>query len=277
MPKLSIPGVRAAAAAALLLFSAPPLAAQTVLRGELVDEHTGRPISGARVRLLSADSRPLRGTLTDSLGHFSFPVRQAGAYRLHAERIGYRPTLTPHLRLAAGDTLQVEFRLAVNAVLLAPVEIVARSRARANPVLEGFYVRRQRGFGQFVSREEIEQRSPFYITDILGTVPGVRVAPGGRTGSRNVYMARSAHGDCPVQIYLDGALVNRPVAARRISDSLRVSDQYANLEWTIDDMVSPSSVEGIEIYRGLSEVPAEFGGPNAHCGVIAVWTKRGTR
>jgi hypothetical protein len=142
MPKLSIPGVRAAAAAALLLFSAPPLAAQTVLRGELVDEHTGRPISGARVRLLSADSRPLRGTLTDSLGHFSFPVRQAGAYRLHAERIGYRPTLTPHLRLAAGDTLQVEFRLAVNAVLLAPVEIVARSRARANPVLEGFYVRR---------------------------------------------------------------------------------------------------------------------------------------
>lgn len=276
MPKLTTPG--AWAAAALLLLSAPPLTAQTVLRGALVDEHTGRPISGARVRLLSADTRPLHGTLTDSVGHFSFPLRQAGAYRLHAERIGYRPTLTPHLRLAAGDTLQVEFRLAVNAVLLAPVEIVARSRARVNPVLEGFYVRRERGFGQFVSREEIEQRSPFYLTDILGTVPGVRVAPGGRTGARNVYMARSIHrGDCPVQIYLDGALVNRPVDARRISDSMRVSDQYANLEWTIDDVVSPSSVEGIEIYRGLSEVPAEFGGPNAHCGVIAIWTKRGTR
>ena len=34
-----------------------------------------------------------------------------------------------------------------------------------------------------------------------------------------------------------------------------------------------SDVYGIEIYRGPGEVPAEFGGSNAACGVIAIWTK----
>jgi hypothetical protein len=32
-------------------------------------------------------------------------------------------------------------------------------------------------------------------------------------------------------------------------------------------------VYGIEIYRGPSEVPGEFSGSNAMCGVIVMWTK----
>ena len=89
-------------------------------------------------------------------------------------------------------------------------------------------------------------------------------------------MARSSQWrDCPVQIYLDGFLMNQPLARVGASDSLRSSRDASQLAFTIDDVVSPSLVEAIEVYHGLSEVPAEFAGPNAQCGVIAVWSRSG--
>lgn len=38
---------------------------------------------------------------------------------------------------------------------------------------------------------------------------------------------------------------------------------------------APGLVEGIEIYRGLSTVPAQFLNSDAKCGVVAIWTRRG--
>jgi len=35
----------------------------------------------------------------------------------------------------------------------------------------------------------------------------------------------------------------------------------------------PHDIQGIEIYRGGSEIPGEFGGSGSGCGVIAIWTK----
>lgn len=40
-------------------------------------------------------------------------------------------------------------------------------------------------------------------------------------------------------------------------------------------MISPGDVEAIEVFAGSSQIPAEFGGSTAGCGVIALWTKRG--
>ncbi len=70
-------------------------------------------------------------------------------------------------------------------------------------------------------------------------------------------------GGCPVQVYLDGMHLNRndgPEHVRAVA---------------IDDYVSPGSVLGIEIYRGLSTVPPEFLNRYARCGVVALWTLRG--
>jgi hypothetical protein len=43
----------------------------------------------------------------------------------------------------------------------------------------------------------------------------------------------------------------------------------------IDDLVSPHDVFAMEVYRSPAEVPSEFHGPNAGCGVIVLWTRRG--
>ncbi|RMH14199.1 MAG: hypothetical protein D6701_11515, partial [Gemmatimonadetes bacterium] len=41
------------------------------------------------------------------------------------------------------------------------------------------------------------------------------------------------------------------------------------------DLIRPEDIEAIEVYRGASEVPAEFGGSDAGCGAIVIWTRRG--
>jgi hypothetical protein len=45
---------------------------------------------------------------------------------------------------------------------------------------------------------------------------------------------------------------------------------------SIDDIISPSGIEAIEIYQGIYELPAEFLGPRGAntCGAISIWTRR---
>jgi hypothetical protein len=42
---------------------------------------------------------------------------------------------------------------------------------------------------------------------------------------------------------------------------------------SIDDIVNPNDIEGIEVYTNPAEVPGEFMTARTNCGVIALWTK----
>ena len=50
-------------------------------------------------------------------------------------------------------------------------------------------------------------------------------------------------------------------------------DAVELIEESIDDIVNPSQLEGIEVYTHAAEVPAQFAGSGSNCGVIALWTK----
>ena len=153
-----------------------------------------------------------------------------------------------------------------DAVLLAPLEVVAWSAIPEDAVLEGFKRRVENGLGVYITKDAVEARNPTFVTDLLREVPGVQVIGQG-TGIRPVVrMGRASSRECATQIFVDGFLINRRAAS------------VANappMDFRIDDMVLPSSVEGIEIYRGLSTVPPEFLNPDAECGVVAIWTRRG--
>jgi hypothetical protein len=249
-----------------------PAGAQGSIFGSVLDQQTENPIASAEVTLLDRDGRALRTIYADDLGAFAFPRIGSGVYRLRAGRIGYLISTSPLFELIQTDTLHLVLRLDTEAVPLAPLEVTARARRRASPVLEDFRFRMNRGTGHFISREAILARSPFYVTDVLAMVPGVRVGNPTPQGGRHVSMTRTpAHLNCHAQIYLDGTLVNPPMQT-----AFGGTRRTASInDFSIDEVVSPASVEGIEVYRGLSEVPAEFMSPYAICGVIAVWTRRG--
>lgn len=250
----------------LLLGAAAAAEAQVHLYGRVIEDASEQPIAGADVVLQDARGRVVASRTTDELGQFRFLVEQTGPVRLRVGRVGYRPVTTPELDFGDYTLFSVEVRLAVEAVLLAPLEVVGRSRSSLSPTLAGFERRRQGGTGWYVTRADIERQKPDRVTDLLATAPGVAIH------RRIVFMGRA--GGCPAQIYVDGFLLNRPTPAGSGMGPGRRTPSSTEM-FPIDDVVKPDVVEGIEVYQGLSRVPPEFLSPEAACGVVAVWTRRG--
>lgn len=249
-----------------MLLSATAGSAQNRVQivGTVLDDQTGNPVPGVDLVVRNAYDQYLSRAVSDSLGRFSFRVYRTRAVRIYAARIGYERTGTPLLYFDGNEFFEVKLHMDPEAVVLAPLEVVARSSVAGSPVLVGFRERLISGMGRYITRADIERRRPMYVTDMLVEIPGVRLSSSGRGSRRVVQMARSDAMMCTVQLFVDGRYMNRGM-----SDLL---DQVS-----IDDFVEPASVEGIEIYRGLSTIPPEFFTPEAKCGVIAVWTRRGDR
>lgn len=256
-----------------VLLAAPAAArAQGIMTGLVVDNATEAPLQGARVTLLSERGGRLQTVTTGRDGRFSF-TPHPGHYSFRVERLGYVDVSTPRVRVVR-DSVELEIRMRDDAVMLAPVTVVARA-GRTSPVLAGFYHRLENGFGRYITREQIERRKPGQLSDMLRMLPGVQLR-GRRSGiGYDVVFSRSLTrpGGCPVQVFLDGMLVNRPTLATQGRDTLRDNSSPADEAIPIDHLADPSEVEGIEVYPGLAGMPAAFMGPNARCGTVAIWTR----
>lgn len=255
--------------AAAALLAARPAPAQILVRGVLVDAGTGTPITSARINLTATRGQWRGEMLTDSVGEFSFENVRPGPYSLRAQRVGYRDS-GGQLRLSADSVVELQLRMAVASVALEPVTVVTRSQRNVGPVLEGFYRRLARGQGRFVTREEIESRHPSRVTDMLRNLPNLNsnASRGGVGGST---LSRGSSGDrCTVVFFVDGMVVSQPSGGG--GGPWRGGSRT---DQAIDDYVHPNEVEGIEIYRGESDTPAEFITRYVACGTVVIWTRRG--
>ncbi len=231
------------------------------ITGRLLDDRTGRPVPGARIQLLNRREQRVSSELTDSAGAFHFSPSAAGAYLLHAEAAGYQAARSTPLSLAPDDTLQVELRVATDAVLLAPLTVVAgTTRKVGDERLEGFeWRRRTKATGRFLGPEEIRRLNPFHATDAIQQVPFVRVAG---SGSSKWLLLRKRHGllanhFCHANLYIDGVLV------RGLDPSTAMLDQ----------LISARTLAAVEVYPTHSSAPGEFPPvTDPNCGVIVLWT-----
>jgi hypothetical protein len=241
-----------------LLASARPIAAQSIV-GHVIADVTDEPVVAATVQLLDSYRNVRMVVTTDTSGRFVLRPRSAGSYHLRVQSIGYKSTTTPAVAVDFADELLVRIVLSPDVVLLAPLEIHARSRPLLREMtMQGFEERRQLGLGVAITRETIERRQASAVTDLLRMVPSVRVVQR-ENGSSDVVIPGAARqifgGQCRVQIYLDG--------------------RKYRWDATALDLISTWDVEAIEVFRSLAELPAEMADPEARCGAIAVWTRRG--
>ena len=115
----------------------------------------------------------------------------------------------------------------------------------------GFYQRRETRTGAFLTGAELSDLGVRQLSDAMGLVSGIRV-------DRTQGLARVASEcrcECPLALFLDG------VEARSLGSQI--------------DAVPFDDVAGVEVYRGVSEVPTEFfrNRPSGDCGVVPVWSR----
>jgi hypothetical protein len=248
------PVLLTSAALAWAFGSTPPLAGQdveggeprpseAVLAGTVLDVASDEPVVGARVALLRMGSdRVIAAADADSLGVFALPAVPAGAYLLSIQRIGYKE-LTRDLLLEGAHRTEVVASLVPVAMdIEAVVVTVDRSGLRA---MRAFEERRALGMGSFVTREDIERRRPYLVTDLFRSVPGVRVVSD-RQGDARLLL----RGQCVPQLYIDGVA------------------SYEGM--SLDLMFRPDDVEGIEVYT-VATAPPQYA--RSACGVVVVWSR----
>ena len=215
---------------------APP---RSVIDGAVSDTNLV-PLGEATVAVLGS---PLHVT-TGSNGRFKITAVPAGHYLLTVHRVGYVPVAAA-IQVGASDTLRLSFAMkriatALDTVVISAKQVVTR--------IAEFEERRKLGFGTFITAEEIWQRNPVTLGEVLRDIPGIHI-------SSSVFhqVAQSTRSSkCPIQVVID--------------------DVVLPPDTDLATLVPPSEVMGIEVYVGPATMPVRFKSTNT-CGAILIWTK----
>lgn len=216
-----------------------------IVKGTVVTDQRV-PVGGAQIRFGS-----VAGVAeSDESGQFSASRITPGRLWLRVRRIGYRPE---SLLVVIGADQVVDTTVVMTPIArsLAAVKVLGR-RDMSGP-MAGFYKRMQTGSGRFFTAADISRRQPNQMTDLLRTVPGIRIETRGFDNRVRIRGNR-----CAPLVWLDGQAL------------------FAG-EFDLDS-VDPNSFEGIEVYNGPAAVPVEFLGNqrvSSSCGTILLWSRRG--
>ena len=233
---------------------------QTVV-GRLLDGESMQPVSGGFIQLVDSDSFQVSATYGNEEGMFSLTAPAPGEYLIRVEAFSYHPMQDGPVTLVAGDTVGVEFFILLNPTVLDPL-VVEAERTDFTLRTSGFYRRQERGMGQFITREAIDDLRPHDMPSLLvwlalgvylrPNAAGFMVPafPAGRSSTQSSGLTW-----CYPMYFLDGL----PLVIE--------SDE-------IGFPIHPNEVAAVEVYATRAETPAHYRDPRASCGTILLWTRR---
>jgi hypothetical protein len=248
-----------------LFAGAHPLWAQqtdagATLSGRVSDRSTGQALPGAQIILLSDG----RAVTSDSVGRYVFNGLPVGVSQLIV-RAPNVPALQIIVEITAGielvrpivlDSTAVGRRAAAQSL---PTVAVTAPAAVLNYRLVDFERRRLNGRGQYLTEDDIIRSGAFNVADAVKGMRGVTYECSGGPSA-------GALGS--------GCFVRMSRAPMRCLPEFVVDDHVMNdfgPNTPIRDIVA------LELYTGPSEVPGEYAGRNAGCGVVVIWTRSGPR
>jgi len=203
----------------------------------IVVDSSGRAIQMARVQLLGLG----RGVSTGPDGRFRFDSVSTGPQRLLVRAISFA-VQTPMIEVKVGDGWVGTIVLARLAQTLPDIEVEAEVKVPFR--LEGFERRRKHGLGVYLTEEQIKRRFERDALGLLRGIAGIKLSF--RLGGTAVEFARCRE---RVAYWVDGV---------RYRDG-------------IPGYVSPATIVGMEVYRGVAELPAEF--LDDACAAVVIWTR----
>jgi hypothetical protein len=234
------------------LMGAGALRAQSAtLRGVVTDRSTGKGIAEAHLILLGGG----RSVASDTSGKYVFSGLPAGTSRLVVLAEGF-PARELVVLLVAGETSERPIQLdSTQAGRLAaaqdlPAVSVTAPATAFNYRLVDFERRRQTGRGQYLTEEDIVKSGAYNVADAVKNLRGVLYECGGGGGCY-IRMARAPM-RCLPEFIVDDRVMNDFGPSTPIRD-----------------------IVALEVYTGPTEVPGEYAGRNAGCGVVVIWTRSG--
>jgi hypothetical protein len=229
-----------------------------VLAGVVRDDSTGRPVAGVEVVLEGTD----KTAVTNDIGRYAMNDAPTGAGTLLFRSIGYRPVRLG-VRLVEADTVWADARLVKEGVVLDPIEVTGRTPLPAG-LRGGFEERRASGFGKFIDSTELRRNEHVRLGDLMRRhgiqivrIRDTRVAPQFRLIP---VVANRAKGNCLMKVILNGMSVYDP-------------DRDAGWPTSIDEF-TVGSLEAVEVYQNIAQVPIEFSGNLVTCGVVVLWSRQ---
>lgn len=232
------------------------------LLGAVYDRSTGQPLVGVTVVSLH-DGKAIT---TDTAGAFRFERLPTGIVRFLIRVTGF-PQQALIVALAEGERMDRRIELDSTAAarladeptpsqpsasrgqMLAPVVIA--EDAGLGVRFASFERRRKTGAGQYLVRADIEKVGAYRLQDVVRTMRGVNLDCSMGGSSCSIRMARAPMRCLPEYIVDD------------------------NVDNEFGPTVPVRDIEGIEVYTGPADVPGEYAGRNAGCGVIVIWTRSG--
>ena len=213
------------------------------MRGRVIDRATSKPVADARITLLT----DRRSVTADSSGRYLFTALPPGVLRFAVEAVPYS-TLQLIVELSTNQDLERVIELdSMSAQKLLPVTVKASEVV--NHRLDAFNRRRATGRGQYLTREEIERNGSESLMDAVRAMRGVTA-----------------------ECYGSGCVLRMARAPMRCLPDYIVDER-------VDNQFGPTTpirdIDAVEVYSGPSDVPGEYAGRNAGCGVIVIWTRTG--
>lgn len=240
------------------------------LLGMVVDVESEDPVDGATVLVL-----PFGQTaISNSNGRFTFPSLPQGEVEIQVDRLGYARTLG-HTRIGKGEMTEIRIEVSTEPISMDPITVTGTRRRIELPGLEDFERRLNSGWGQFILEDEIQRRAPPKLTRIISDY-GITVTGDGKA----IRMRRTG---CGPLVYIDDVKMTHLPRGRGFGGA-DIGAQYpfpvADLSPETEaadavNLIHPSDITAVEIYRGPAEVPGQYLDSNAKCGVILIWTRRG--
>lgn len=221
------------------------------LRGVVVDRATGLGVPGAQIVVLESK----KSVTADSSGKYKIPDLPIGTSHLMVGALGFIPQ-------------QVRVEMMAGAITDKPVQLDSISRGRTtdaqslpgmavsasatpfNYRLVDFERRRQNGRGQYLTEDEIVKTGAYNVADAVKGMRGVTYECGGGAGC--FVRMSNAPMRCLPEYIVDNQVMNDFGPSTPIRDII-----------------------GLEVYTGPSEVPGEYAGRYAGCGVVVIWTRSG--
>lgn len=210
-----------------------------------VRDDAGRPIADV---LVSVDGAWV--ATTGATGGFDLPLSRAGGHTWRFEHVGYE-TVQKRLTVIPGGGAFLDVTLPTRPVELPEITVTAIPR-RGLADVESLRHRIRSGIGDFTTAEDLAVRGFPSMRSYLQGLPGLRFI-GGTPVFRDAFSI--GRGWCPPVFWVDGV---------RMSTWQSVMDLA-----TLD-------IELIEAYKSPAGMPPEYIDSNSRCGVVVVWTRRGS-